>query len=148
MFLVKYGYKGPSNMAEWEEGEGCVDIDECTAEFEATLTNYGYGDTFKLQWNVNIEVLSRKRNILHAWPYLVQSISENSSLLWEFLFTILLLGFFFWILTSCFSIGTTICRNNAHTCVNTQGSYYCTCDAGYVLWSKDYGCGEDKCAEG
>ena len=36
-------------MAEWEEGEGCVDIDECTAEFEATLTNNGYGDTFKLQ---------------------------------------------------------------------------------------------------
>ena len=30
-------------MEEWEDGEGCVDIDECSPQYQATLTDNGYG---------------------------------------------------------------------------------------------------------
>ena len=37
----------------------------------------------------------------------------------------------------------------AHTCVNTAGSYYCSCRSGYRLASNGRGCIEiNECAEG
>ena len=129
-------------MEEWEDGEGCVDIDECSSEYQATLTDNGYGKPcahrfYQFWYRVFCNFFPHEILIFRCVASLKVTLSFTHWLTYDkYLFKTILL------------IGATSCRNHAHTCVNTQGSFYCTCDDGYALWSKHYGCGEDVCKPG
>ena len=43
-------------------------------------------------------------------------------------------------------VGVSVCKSNAASCTNTQGSYDCSCLPGYINWSRYSGCKLDLCA--